>query len=391
MRILIAHESIATRGGVESYLGAILPELLARGHQIAVVYHQRSGRTDSSVGNWASGADLIVGVEESGVTSVMRTVRQWRPDVCFSHNMRPLEIDRALVAEWPVVKMMHGYFGTCASGLKMHAFPATKACGRTLGAGCLAMYVPRHCGQLHPKSFLGGYRWAIAQRDLLSEYRSIAVASAHMGAEYAQHGVPASRINVLPLFPTLDVGSQRADGSAVLFAGRMTTLKGGDLLVEAVADASRRLGRRVPLVMAGEGPQRCEWTRQAAARGVDVEFTGWVDRARLASVFQRAGVVVIPSLWPEPFGLVGLEAGAMGLPAIAFDVGGIREWLRPGENGLLVSPSSGAAGLAGAIVSMLSEASVRGQMSIGARAVATEMSRCAHADRLERVLGSARH
>ncbi len=65
----------------------------------------------------------------------------------------------------------------------------------------------------------------------------------------------------------------------------------------------------------------------------------------------------------------------MGLPAIAFDVGGIREWLRPGENGLLVAPGSGAAGLADAIVSMLSEASVRGQMSIGARAVATEMSR----------------
>ena len=206
-------------------------------------------------------------------------------------------------------------------------------------------------------------------------YRSIAVASSHMGAEYARHGVPASRINVLPLFPTLDVGSQRADGSAVLFAGRMTTLKGGDLLVEAVADASRRLGRRVPLVMAGEGPQRGEWARQAAARGVAVEFTGWVDRPRLASVFQRAGVVVIPSVWPEPFGLVGLEAGAMGLPAIAFDVGGIREWLRPGENGLLVAPGSGAAGLADAIVSMLSEASVRGQMSIGARAVATEMSR----------------
>ena len=68
MRILIAHESIATRGGVESYLGAILPELSERGHQIAVVYHQRSGRTDfapsSSVRTWASGADLIAGVED---------------------------------------------------------------------------------------------------------------------------------------------------------------------------------------------------------------------------------------------------------------------------------------------------------------------------------------
>jgi glycosyltransferase involved in cell wall biosynthesis len=211
--------------------------------------------------------------------------------------------------------------------------------------------------------------------------------------------VPVTRLNVLPLFPTLDLplfpmidaSEQRADGGAVLFAGRMTTLKGGDVLVDAVAEASRRLRRSVPLIMAGDGPQREEWARHAAARGVAAEFTGWVERPRLSSVFRGAAVVAIPSLWPEPFGLVGLEAGAMGLPAIAFDVGGIREWLRPGENGLLVAPAAGASGLAQAIVTMLSETSVRGTLSRGARAVAAEMSRARHADRLEQVLESAMH
>ena len=306
-----------------------------------------------ALGTWAGCADFVAGIEDTSEASVLQAVRQWRPDVCFSHNMRPLEVERALLAEWPVVKMMHGYFGTCASGLKMHAFPSTQACDRALGAACLAMYVPRHCGQLHPRSLVSGYRWALAQKSLLSRYRSIAVASAHMGAEYARHGVPSSQINVLPLFPTLDGSLKRADGGAVLFAGRMTTLKGGDLLVDAVADASRRLGRSVPLIMAGDGPQRSAWAGQAALRGVNAEFTGWLDRAGLATVFHRASMVVIPSVWPEPFGLVGLEAGAMGLPAIAFDVGGIREWLRPGENGVLVPPERGTDGLADAIVSML--------------------------------------
>ncbi len=123
------------------------------------------------------------------------------------------------------------------------------------------------------------------------EYRSIAVASSHMGAEYARHGVPASRINVLPLFPTLDVGSQRADGSAVLFAGRMTTLKGGDLLVEAVADASRRLGRLVPLVMAGEGPQRARvgpaGSRTRRRRGVHRVGGSASARVRLPACWRR--------------------------------------------------------------------------------------------------------
>jgi glycosyltransferase involved in cell wall biosynthesis len=388
MRILIAHDSMAVSGGVESYLAAILPELQSRGHDVSVVYHRR--RRETSGATWFDAAHRSIGVDESAVDDVMRTVRKWRPDVCFSHNMRPLAIDRALLAEWPVVKMMHGYFGTCASGLKMHAFPQSQACARALGAACLAMYVPRHCGQLHPKALVTGYRWAIAQRNLLPRYRAIAVASRHMASEYARNGVPAARLNVLPLFPTIDASEQRADGGAVLFVGRMTALKGGDVLVDAVAEASRRLRRSIPLVMAGDGPQRDEWARHAAVRDVAVEFSGWVEHTRLVSIFLRAGVVVIPILWPEPFGLVGLEAGAMGLPAIAFDVGGIREWLRPGENGLLVPPSAGAPGLAQAIVTMLSASSVRGQMARGARAVAAEMSRGRHADRLEQVLESAR-
>src|SRR5262245_11989578 len=106
MRILIAHESLSTAGGVESYLGAILPELRARGHLIAAVYHRRRDR--DSFNTWASCADFVAGIEETTEASVLRAVRAWRPDVCFSHNMHPLEVERALLAEWPVVKMMHG-------------------------------------------------------------------------------------------------------------------------------------------------------------------------------------------------------------------------------------------------------------------------------------------
>ena len=59
-----------------------------------------------------------------------------------------------------------------------------------------------------------------------------------------------------------------------------------------------------------------------------------------------AVLVAVPSLWPEPFGLVGLDAAALGRPAIAFDVGGIGEWLTDGVNGKLVEPAAGEEGLA---------------------------------------------
>ena len=112
MKILVAHESLDTSGGVESYLSSLLPGLVNRGHAIALLYHRRreSGRPMTLP------ADPCIGVDSLGLERAFDAVRAWRPDVCFSHNMGALEIEERLVREWPVVKMMHGYFGTCASG-----------------------------------------------------------------------------------------------------------------------------------------------------------------------------------------------------------------------------------------------------------------------------------
>ena len=66
-----------------------------------------------------------------------------------------------------------------------------------------------------------------------------------------------------------------------------------------------------------------------------------------------AAVLAVPSVWPEPFGLVGLEAAARGVPAVAFDTGGIRQWLHHQISGLLVPPSGGHAALATAFAARL--------------------------------------
>src|SRR5206468_9555238 len=52
--------------------------------------------------------------------------------------------------------------------------------------------------------------------------------------------------------------------------------------------------------------------------------------------FRECSLVVMSSVWPEPFGMAGIEAMRYGLPVVAFDAGGIREWLLDGHNGYLV-------------------------------------------------------
>src|SRR5262249_20339333 len=154
----------------------------------------------------------------------------------------------------------------------MHQFPTGCACNRTLGPACLAFYVPRHCGALRPTALVDGYRWARSQQALLPRYQKIVIASDHMAEEYVRHGAPRDRVVTLPLFPSLPLTHSANDSNdTVLFLGRMTTLKVGDVLVRAMPEVASSLGRPVRLVMAGDGPQRAGWQQLASRLRVSAE------------------------------------------------------------------------------------------------------------------------
>lgn len=390
MRILIAHEALAGGGGVESYLASLMPALIARGHHLAFLHHnsrREAGPTRLEVPGVPS-----AGVADVGLEAAIDRMRAWGPDVCFSHNMQQLEVDAALTGEWPTVKMMHGYFGTCVGGQKSHAFPRVQPCTRTFGPACLALYLPRHCGQLRPVLMAQQFGWASRQRALFGRYAHVVVASDHMAAEYGRHGLTPDRLTAARLFPTaLSTDAPRSAplDPSVLFAGRMTALKGGDVLIEAAAAANRRLRVPVRLLMAGEGPERLRWSALAARLGVSAEFTGWLTGSALATMFRRASIVAVPSLWPEPFGLVGLDAAVHGVPAVAFAVGGIGQWLRDGVNGRLVAEVGSADALGLAIVSMIDDPAELRRLGDGAAGVARELNIGAHLDTLERVFARA--
>src|SRR5690606_6979050 len=78
-----------------------------------------------------------------------------------------------------------------------------------------------------------------------------------------------------------------------------------------------------------------------------IELREWVDRASVRAIYSGATVLAFPSLWPETLGIVGLEALACGVPVVASDIGGVREWLRPGETGIPVPPGDAGALAAG--------------------------------------------
>ncbi len=393
MRILFANDGVADAGGVQTYLEAVMRGMAARGHEISFLHCERD---QSKTISPRLAAIPHFSVEAGGLEKAIDEIKLWSPDVCFSHNMSRLDVERRLLDELPVVKFMHGYFGTCIGGQKSLFFPTPEPCHRRFGKACLSLYLPRRCGQLSVSKMIEGYEWAREQNALFRDYKAIIVASEHMKHEYVCNGADAAKVFVNTLFSFSALSDEETlppapAGQHVLFLGRMTKLKGGDLLIRAVAEASRCLKSEVRLTMAGDGPQRAAWERLASRLKVKASFTGWVTGEEHARLFKESSLLAVPSIWPEPFGLVGLEAAGFGLPAIAFDVGGIREWLRDGVNGYLVKGHTpGWHALAEGLVKILGQPERLTALRQGACRAAREMSLGKHLDRLEEIFDGVR-
>jgi glycosyltransferase involved in cell wall biosynthesis len=234
--------------------------------------------------------------------------------------------------------------------------------------------------------------------ELLSRYAAIVTASRHMQQEYVKHGVPLDR--VINVGYGSDVaGPSRAsaecrvhdDPRRLLFVGRMDPLKGGRELLQALPTVAARVNHPLHLVFAGDGPQRSAWEALASVISRDeprvrVEFRGWLDQDAISDLYRQSDLLVVPSLWPEPFGLVGLEALLHHVPAVAFDVGGISEWLKPEINGVLAAGNPPSVqGLADAIVDGLRAGRTRAVDGEQVERLSASFSVDAHLSRLLRV------
>src|SRR5215218_468308 len=170
MRILFANDGIGDAGGVQSYLAAAMPALAARGHAVALLHLDPLRGGEGTPAPAGAPHFCIAG---RGVDGALADARAWAPDLVFSHNLRPLEVERRLLDAWPVVKMMHGYFGTCIGGQKTHLFPRAQPCGRVFGPACLALYLPRRNGRMSLPYLARQWGWANDQKSLFGRYAAV--------------------------------------------------------------------------------------------------------------------------------------------------------------------------------------------------------------------------
>jgi len=371
MRILHVTDLIRPIGGTERAVATLCNVLVAQGHTVAVAHAD----ADSSPLN-PSPEQLDLAVERlyapglfpslpsparfHALPAALAAVEAWRPDVVHLHHMHDPLATKRLSDCFPVFRTHHTVALICPGGQKLKHGPET-ICTQAFGPLCFLSSVREDCTRTNDGRRM---RMRYVTRSLaeLTAHRAVnahiamnIVSSDYMRTELLRAGYPAPRITVIPLgstMPSANLSLQpRARGvPRLLFAGRLVRQKGVHILLQAVRDVKQPY----ELVIAGEGPFRPTLERQVTELqlGDRVSFLGWVDNVSML-IDLAPDAVVVPSLVPETFGLSGVEALAHGIPAIAFAVGAIPEWLSDKETGWLVPPPN-VAGLTSAIESAVS-------------------------------------
>ncbi len=339
MRIALLTPDWRPTGGIATYVRLLAVTLSQAGHDVLVL-HQGSDDADQPEGIAIRGIprafDFVTGPTSDTADGVVNAeLSTFAPDVVHFHGTNNLPLEAAIRARYHAVKTLHTY-EFCPSGTKYH-HALDRACVHPTGWRCLPRQGYLRCTtRKRPSVWWQRYRETVALNQHHQGYRRLIVASSFVKHEAVRTGFNASSISVVPYFVPPAAPRPAATERTVLFVGRVVREKGADVLIEALSHL------RTPwrCVIAGDGIDMPHVRSAAESRGVAdrVEFPGWLTGDRLDDAFNRASVVVCPSRWPEPFGIVGLEAFARGLPVVAFRVGGIPEWLDDEVSGSLVDP-----------------------------------------------------
>ena len=302
MKILLgSHHFFPSTGGIETVSNLFAREFVERGHEVRVVT-QTPGNGDFP----------FAVIRQPGTFELIQQVR-WC-DVFLQNNI-------SLRTLWPLLFVRRPLFIA-------HQTWITNPDGST---GWLHWL--KRCVLRHATSF--AISGAIAE--------SLPVPSIRVGNPYDDEVFKGS--------PT------ELKKRELIFVGRLVSDKGASLLL----DALKLMTTKARLTMVGNGPERAALEKQTAESGLQaqVEFAGSRHGEQLADALREHEILVVPSLWQEPFGIVALEGIACGCVVIGSAGGGLAEAI---DSCGVTFPNGDARALANAMTRLLDDPAERDRL-----------------------------
>jgi len=355
MKLLFVHQNLGAFAGAEANILITATELRARGHELGLAYATTTGKGEQKWKDVFSDCFPIAEFQAAETTAAI--LKEFQPDLIYLHTFPEVEAVEALVASSiPVVRMVHDHSLYCLRSYKYNPLTRT-VCTRAASLYCIfpcLAPLARNRGEGRPFK-LSSYFNLRRQLDASKHCQRLIVYSDYSRDELVRNGFDGSRIHVhvpIECWGTKGLVTNFSGNNRILFAGQIIRGKGVDILLKSLAKV------RTPFecIVAGDGNHRAYCERLSKQLGLQdkVRFVGYLPPEELKKQYTQASVFAVSSVWPEPFGMVGPEAMRYGLPVVAFDAGGISEWLMNGENGILV-PWMDTAGYARALETLLED------------------------------------
>jgi glycogen synthase len=299
--LLGSHHFFPSTGGIETVTSLLAREFVRLGHEVRVIT-QTAGEGDFP----------FAVVRRPGLLELSRHVR-WC-DVSLQNNI-------SLRTLWPLLFVRRPLFIA-------HQTWITNPDGSTGWQHRLKRFVLRHATSFAISD-------AIAER--------LSVPSIRAGNPYDDEVFKDS-----PAEPR---------ARELIFVGRLVSDKGARLLL----DAMKLLEAKPRLTIAGDGPERAALEKQAADLQLQshVHFVGQQQGEQLARLLRQHHILVVPSLWREPFGIVALEGIACGCVVVGSAGGGLAEAIGPCG---VTFPNGDAAALARTIARLLADPDERARL-----------------------------
>lgn len=339
------------QGGCQSHVADLVSGLKDRGHAPRLVPPQREGLITTLlrlalaplyvIDREAYRACYTRIIRARWAARIRHLVRSEHVDVVHCHDV----ILGSLFARWhprPVVLTVHGY--AAFEAMSVGVAKPGRAYYETLSR---------------------------FERDAYSAADRIIAVDSRIRKYLIGLGVPTDKITGIPNAvdhsafspaPCADGPHEAPTTPVILCPRRLVPKNGPEIALRAFAELYQR-GIAAALQFAGDGPMRDELESSARKLGLGgkVSFLGSVEHGSMPALYRAATVVVIPSVSvdgiEEATSIAAIEAMACGKPVIATDIGGLREIIIDGENGLLI-PSGDAHSLAQRIALLIEEPSI---------------------------------
>jgi glycosyltransferase involved in cell wall biosynthesis len=389
MNILFIHGSHSEGGGDTVYINLLLSQLRNRGINAHLISIEKNDSIYSLKASKSGGSTEFIEVK------TLSKVNTFIGDYCDTfeiglihiHTIHWTSITRHCLKLRPVIKTPHATDLVCPGSYKFFSNEES-ICTIPFGKHCLIHAYTKRCCSRSPAKLLGAYYnvWS-ETREFAEKYKSIVVMSGFVKQECINAGIDPDKVSVIPYF-TMPVPDKEVQKGKIklLYVGRLSQVKGVHFLIESIAPLLRSK-EDIQLDIIGDGPYATILKTLATDKNINdkLVFHGWKGRDFIDNAMEECEMLIFPSIYPEAFGISGIEAMMHGKPVIAFNVGGVSTWLKDNETGFLIERCD-IVKMRDRIQFLLDNSEIREKMGRRAREIAmSEFAPEVHIDRLLKV------